>query len=484
MRLFVTTFLCSLSLVAGFPRQASAADPAGTAKRARPNIIFILADDLGHGDLGCYGGNKIRTPHLDQMAAEGMRFDRFYAGSSVCAPSRCTLMTGLHTGHTPIRDNAQRAKGAEGQRPMQAGTKTVAEQLRRAGYATGIIGKWGLGMPEDQSSPLHFGFDYHYGYLCQSVAHTFYPPHLWRNNVRETLEGNPQYDVGMASPIPASGQVYAHDLMANDALRWVREQADRPFFLYLAFTIPHLSLQVPADSLAEYLGKWPETPFENTKHYAAHATPRAAYAAMITRMDRDIGRLQALLKELGLDERTLVLFASDNGAVFPLSGTDPVFFESNRQLRGYKQDLYEGGIRTPMIARWPGMIQPGTQSDHIGAFWDVMPTLCEIAGTESAGGIDGISFAPTLLGRGEQKQHESLYWEYHAQGGRQAVRMGKWKAVKTQVKTKSNPLELFDLEVDPGEKINVAEANPEVVARIAAVLERSRTPSDFKPWNF
>src|SRR5262245_27576185 len=255
-----------------------AADPQSISK---PNIIFILADDLGYGDLGCYGQTKIRSPNLDRMAAEGMRFRQFYTGCPVCAPSRCTLMTGKHLGHATVRDNMQRAPGLEGQHRMEPGTVTMAQLLKSAGYATAIVGKWGLGMPEEHSSPLDFGFDHHYGYLCQGMAHTFYPPYLWRDDKQEPLPGNPPYAYGKTDPISSSGKIYSADLMIDDALSWVRAHREGPFFLYFASTIPHLSLQVPEDSLAEYRGKWPETPFTNTKHYANHDTPRAAYAAMV-----------------------------------------------------------------------------------------------------------------------------------------------------------------------------------------------------------
>lgn len=466
--------LLLLSLVATF---VSAAE--------KPNIVFILADDLGLGDVGPYGQEKIKTPNIDRLAAEGMKFTRFYAGAPVCAPSRCTLMTGRHLGHATVRDNMQRAPGAEGQHPMEQGTVTVAQQLKQVGYTTGIIGKWGLGMPEDKSSPLDFGFDYHYGYLCQSLAHTYYPPYLRRNNAKEELPGNPPYDVSMKGVIEPSGQVYSHDLMAADALQWVREKKDQPFFLYLAFTIPHVSLQVPEDGLAEYRGQWPETPFTNTKHYANNDTPRATYAAMITRMDRDIGKLMALLKELALDEKTLVFFASDNGAVFPLSGTDPEFFHSTAGLRGYKQDLYEGGIRTPFIARWPGRIKAGSTSDYIGAFWDVFPTFCELTGAPAPAETDGLSFAPTLLGQPGQKQHDYLYWESPSGGGRQAVRFGDWKAVR--LNTRKNPSstpELYDLASDPAEAKNLAAEKPDLATKAADLMKAARTPSWEPKWNW
>jgi arylsulfatase len=451
----------------------------------RPNIIFILADDLGIGDVGAYGQQKIRTPNIDRIAAEGMRFTGFYSGHSVCAPSRCTLMTGKHTGHSVVRNNVQRSPNDEGQVPMPQGTVTVPQLLKKAGYATAIVGKWGLGMPEDKSSPLDFGFDHHYGYLCQGVAHTYYPPYLWRDNAKETLDGNPPYDPSMRGVIPPTGKTYSADLIDNDGLSWVRTHKDKPFFLYFASTVPHLSLQVPDDSLAEYQGKWDETPYRNTKHYANNETPRATYAAMITRFDRDVGRLLDLLKELKLDDNTLVFFSSDNGAVFPLAGTDPVFFGSTGGLRGYKQDLYEGGIRTPFLARWPGHVKAGSTSDLMGAFWDMMPTFCDLTGVAPPADIDGISILPTLLGQPGQKSHDHLYWEYHSGGSAQAVRFGEWKAIRNGVKKApdSTP-ELYNLKTDPAEKTNVAAANPEVAAKAALLMKSARTPSERPQWNF
>ncbi len=469
---------------------------AVTRAADQPNIIFILADDLGIGDLGCYGQEKIKTPHIDRIAAEGMRFTQFYSGNTVCAPSRCALLTGKHMGHAAIRNNLQRApKGtpdAEGQQPMPADTVTVAQLLKKVGYTTGIIGKWGLGMPDDASAPSDFGFDYYYGYLCQGVAHSYYPPYLWRNGAKETLAGNPQRIPGLGSKIEPGGQTYSHDLMAADSLRWVRENKDKPFFLYLAFTIPHLSLQVPEEALAEYREKkWPETPYDGLKHYAAQPTPKAAYAAMISRMDGDVGRLMALLKELALEKNTIVFFSSDNGAVFPLSGTDPEFFRSTAGLRGYKQDLYEGGIRAPFLARWPGHIAAGAVSDHAGAFWDMLPTLCELAGAPVPPGTDGISIVPTLLARGPQRRHDFLYWEYHSAGSAQAVRLmgddagGDWKAVRLGVKKNPDaPIQLFHLKSDPAESKDVAAEHPDIVARVKEIMAHEHTPSAVAAWNF
>ncbi|HYK89870.1 MAG TPA: arylsulfatase [Acidobacteriota bacterium] len=473
--LFLTT--CALTINSSNDRAANAS--------TKPNIVFVLADDLGYGELGCYGQTKIRTPNIDRMASEGMRFTSFYTGCPVCAPSRCTLMTGKHLGHAVVRDNMQRGPGLEGQHPMDPGTVTVAQILKRAGYATAIVGKWGLGMPEDHSSPLDFGFDHHYGYLCQGMAHTYYPPYLWRDNHKEMLEGNPPYLYGQRGVIEPSGKYYSHDLITQDALAWVRAHRGEPFFLYLAFTIQHLSLQVPEDSLAEYKGKWPETPMTSSTHYANHDTPRAAYAAMITRMDRDVGRLMGLIRELGLDDRTLVFFASDNGAVFPLAGTDPEFFHSNGNLRGYKEDLYEGGIRTPFIARWTGRIKAGATSPLAGAFWDMLPTLCDIAGTTAPTDIDGVSITPTLLGRAGQKVHEYLYWEYYGGGFAQAVRFGNWKSIRNNVRKapESRP-ELYNLADDPGEKIDVSGERPDLVEKAAAYMKAAHRPSREPKWNF
>jgi arylsulfatase A-like enzyme len=340
-------------------------------------------------------------------------------------------------------------------------------------------------MPEDHSSPLDFGFDHHFGYLCQGMAHTFYPPYLWRDDKQEPLAGNPPYAYGQPGVIRPSGRVYSHDLLVDDALRWVEAHQREPFFLYLALTIPHLSLQVPDDSLAEYRGRWPERPVTDSNHYANHPTPRAAYAAMITRMDRDIGRLQARLKALGIDDRTIVLFGSDNGAVFATSGTDPEFFRSNGPLRGFKQDLYEGGIRIPFIVRWPDHVRAGTASEFVGAYWDILPTLCELGGAATPDGLDGLSIVPTLLGRAGQATHEYLYWEYHSGGRAQAVRFGAWKAVRNNVdKAPGATPELYNLTDDAAETRNVAAQHPAVAARASAHMKAAHQPSWEPKWNF
>jgi arylsulfatase A len=447
------------------------------SQAAKPNIIYILADDLGYGDVGVYGQQKIRTPNIDRLAAEGLRFTQHYAGNAVCAPSRCSLLTGKHMGHAVVRDNMEKGREIEGQQPMPRDTVTLAQLLKPAGYKTGIIGKWGLGMPEDTSGPNDFGFDYFYGYLCQRQAHDFYPTHLWRNRTKETLAGN-------TGRKDLQGRHYAHDLMAEDSLRWVRENSGSRFFVYLAYTIPHYSLQVPDDSLSDYEGQFPELENPGETSYARQPFPRATYAAMITRMDRDVGRLMALLKDLGIDDNTLVVFTSDNGATFLQSKAIAEFFDSWAGFRGSKGDLYEGGIRVPFIARWPGRVPAGTVTDHVSAFWDFLPTACELAEVPIPNATDGISFVPTLLGKPGQRQHDSLYWEIHSKGGQQAVRIGDWKAVRMGLlRNKNAALQLFDLKTDPGEQHDVSAQNPEVAQRAATIMAQ-RTPSPIARWNF
>ncbi len=409
---------------------------ADEKKARKPNIIFIMADDLGYAELGSYGQRKIRTPNLDRLAAEGVRFTQFYSGSTVCAPSRCCLLTGKHTGHAYIRDNGELP--TEGQRPLPRDTPTMGRVLQRAGYTTGVIGKWGLGGPGSTGEPNRQGFDHWFGYLCQRQAHNYYPTYLWRNGQKVPLD-NPTFSahqrLGSVPDAPGGfdrfkGSSYAPDLMINEALKFVRENQKRPFFLYYATIVPHLAIQVPDDSLAEYTNKWPETPYLSDRGYLPHPTPRAGYAAMITRMDRDIGRLLALLEKLGLADDTLVMFTSDNDATFDIGGYDPKFFKGTGPLRGHKTNLYEGGIRVPLIARWPGHTRPGMTANHIAALWDVLPTLAEIAGVQPRSDTDGVSFLPTLLGRPAQKQHPYLYWEFRSGGGSQAVRMGRWKGLR------------------------------------------------------
>ena len=442
-------------------------------RKKKPNIVYILADDLGYAELGCYGQKKIKTPNIDKLAAEGMKFTQHYSGNPVCAPSRCALMTGLHTGHTQVRGNKQ-VGGTEGwklgstiggQWPLKAGTMTVAGILKDAGYTTGAFGKWGLGLVGTTGDPNKQGFDHFYGYICQRQAHTFYPNHLWRDGKVEWIEANKD----------GKEQVYSHDLIAQEALKFIKTNKDRPFFLYVPFTIPHVALQVPEDSLAEYRGKWPDPPYNGDKGYCPHPNPRACYAAMVTRMDKDVGRIMSLLKDLALDDNTLVIFTSDNGPTFN-GGSDSAFFESAKPLRGLKGSVYEGGIRVPYIARWPDRIKAASMSNHISAFWDFLPTCCELIGEDPPREIDGISNLPTLFGQQqEQRKHEYLYWELR---GQQAIRMGKWKALRLKPGRK---IQLYDLDSNIAESKDLSDEHPEIVAKMAEIFRTGRTESEMFP---
>lgn len=444
-----------------------------SASKARPNIVYILADDLGYAEVGCYGQKKIRTPNIDKLATEGMKFAQHYSGNPVCAPSRCTLMTGLHTGHAQIRGNKQ-VGGKEGwnlgstiggQWPLKEGTATVAKILKDAGYTTGAFGKWGLGRAGTTGDPNKQGFDRFYGYICQRQAHTFYPNHLWSDGQIQWIKENEG----------GKEEIYSHDLIAEEALKFVKANKDRPFFLYVPFTIPHVALQVPEDSLAEYKDKWPDVPYDGKKGYIPHEYPRACYAGMVTRMDKDVGRILSLLEDLDLADNTLVIFTSDNGPTYA-GGADSEFFESAGPLRGLKGSVYEGGIRVPFIARWPGKIEPGSETDHPSAFWDFLPTACEIIGAKPPADIDGISYLPTLLGKSrKQKKHEVMYWEL---GRRQGIRMGDWKAVRNKP---GNKVELYNLANDIGEQNDLADKEPEVLAKMTELLTTARIDSDVFP---
>ena len=462
-----------------------------------PNIIYMLADDLGYGELGSYGQAKIRTPHLDALAQAGMRFTQHYAGSPVCAPSRGTLMTGLHTGHSQIRDNFEVGGYPDpdelGQMPLDSGTYTIGSLLQEAGYVTGAIGKWGMGGRGMIGQPHHQGFDYFFGYLDQQLAHNYYPTHLWRNGERVELDNeyfSPHQRFAGEDPTdPAeydqyAGGEYSLDVMADDALRFLDEHQDEPFFLYLPFTIPHLALQVPDSSLVEYEGVFEEEPYLGDRSYLPHYRPFSAYAGMITRMDAHIGRILARLEELGLSENTLVMFTSDNGATYT-GGVDAEYFDSSAGLRGLKGSVYEGGIRVPLIARWPGRITAGSTSSQVSAFWDMMPTLADLVGAPTPEGLDGVSFLPALLGETEQVEHPAMYWEYHGLwNGAQAVRIGQWKGVRLGGHDDADaPIELYDLDVDPKETTDLAGNHPDVVARVREAME-SRTESSVERWNF
>ncbi len=415
----------------------------------KPNVVFILADDLGYGDLSCYGQKMFATPNLDRLAEEGMRFTQAYAGSTVCAPSRCCLMTGLHTGHARIRGNARH--------PLRPEDTTVAEVLKRAGYRTGLIGKWGLGEAGSTGMPHRKGFDEFFGYLNQQHAHSYYPDHLWENDSDIILAGN----LGVPKE-------YSHDLFAERALKFVDKHRAEPFFLYLAFTIPHANNEMGRDS-----GNGMEVP--DAGEFASRNWPQQEknFAAMVTRMDRDIGKFMAKLKETGIDQHTLVIFSSDNGP-HREGGHDPDFFDSNGALRGIKRDLYEGGIRVPTMARWPGHIRPGV-SDHIWSFPDFLPTAAEVAGARAPSGLDGVSILPTLLGK-SQPQPQKLYWEFHERGFTQGVRFGDWKAVRKGGKT-----ELYNLRQDLSETKDVAAGHADIVAKAEKMMRESHVESELWP---
>ena len=432
----------------------------------RPNIILIVADDLGYGDLGSYGQLKVRTPVLDQLAEEGMRFTDFYAGSTVCAPSRASLLTGLHTGHSPVRENPRWTRSGH---PVDfvSEDRLFSEVLQDAGYATAMIGKWGMAedkrivdLARNPAMPLQQGFDYFFGYKHHGDAHHYYWDRLYENNEVHLLDGN-DHETN-------TGQ-YTHDLFTDKALAYIDgQEGEEPFLLYLAYTIPHMAITVPEDSKEPYrdLG-WTERKLNTQGHYKHDPEGNTAFAGMVSRMDRDIGRIRALLEEKGIDENTLILFTSDNGHEY-----DKGFFDSNGPLRGMKRDLYEGGIRVPTIAWWPGTVPGNTVSSHVGAFWDALPTFCDLARIQKCPASDGVSFLPTLIGSNEeQEQHQYLYWEFNESlGPIQAVRSGDWKLVRFL----GEPPELYDLSSDIGEAYDIAEQHPDIVQRLTTLLESAR----------
>ncbi|MEB2784407.1 arylsulfatase [Algoriphagus persicinus] len=444
----------------------------------KTNIIFILADDLGYGDLGFLGQQYIETPNIDRLAKEGMFFTNHYSGATVCAPSRSALLTGLHSGHTPIRGN--RAVEPEGQYPLPDSIASVAKVMRSAGYKTGAFGKWGLGFIGTTGDPNQQGFEQFYGYNCQSYAHRYYPAYLWDNSEKDTLKGNGWIEK----------TTYAPDLIQERTISFIEKNKDDPFFLFMPIVMPHAELAAPNDEvLKKYRTKFGEEksypvrqgseygPDINISSYQSQPYPHATFAAMVERIDAYVGEVLAKVEELGLEENTLIIFASDNGAHLE-GGADPDFFDSNGPFRGHKRDLYEGGVRTPMIAWWPGKVKAGSQSDHISAFWDFLPTFAEVAGADIPLNIDGISFLPALMEQSDQKQHEFLYWEFHEQGGKQAVRQGKWKAVKLQVFGSDEPtIELYDLSTDLGEELDIAAQHPEKVKELEALMNESHEPN-------
>ncbi|MFZ0282685.1 MAG: arylsulfatase [Bacteroidales bacterium] len=456
---------------------------AGTDKeKPRPNIVFILADDLGYGDLSSYGQKNFSTPNIDRLAQQGMLFRQHYTGCTVSAPSRSCLMTGLHTGHTPIRGNKEWVP--EGQWPLAGKSVTVAEMLKTRGYQTGAFGKWGLGYIDTEGDPNSQGFDQFFGYNCQKLAHNYYPDHLWHNHEKILLHENDSAGKGTYSP----------DVIHGAALDFLESNRDKPFFLFYPTTIPHAELFAKEEYMNKFRGKFdPEKIFNGTDSgpsfrlgpYGSQPEAHAAFAAMITELDDYVGEILQKIKDLGLEKNTIVIFASDNGPHIE-GGADPDYFNSNGDLKGYKRDMYEGGIRTPLIVRWPEKIKPGSVSGHISAFWDVMPTIAEITGASTPEGIDGISFLPALLGKeSDQKRHEYLYWEFHEQGGKAAVRMGDWKAVKRDIdKTPQGATELYNLTADIGESTDVASSNPEIVKRMEEIFKEAHTPSEVFPFSY
>ncbi|MGJ8743998.1 arylsulfatase [Polaribacter sp.] len=452
----------------------------------KPNIIYILADDMGIGDIGVYGQTKIHTPNLDKLAARGMKFTQHYSGSAVCAPSRSTLMTGQHTGHTPIRGNRQLVENQEGQVPLPKNSVTIAEILKEEGYVTGMFGKWGLGFGE--GDPNNQGFDEFYGYNDQKLAHRYYPPYLNHNQKIDSLEGNDW----------THKVTYSPDKIRDHRLQFLEDNKDKPFFAYVPLVLPHAEIISPNDSIFKmYDGKFKETPFtadnKYTSDYGPNIVPHeyapcdkplATYASMITRIDAYVGEVIDKIEELGLTENTIIMFASDNGPS-PEGGTNPDFFDSNSKFRGYKRDLYEGGIRAPFIAVWPNKIAAGSVTDHVSTFWDVLPTITQITDTENPDTIDGISFLPTLLNKDSQETHAHLYWEFNIKGGRKAVRKGNWKAVWYKVNAKADKqgtLELYDLSNDVSETNNVASLHPEIASELKALMTSESVASELFPF--
>jgi len=466
--------LCSSFLLSSFQVKEN----SGVSTPTPPNVIFILADDLGYGDIGFLGQQYILTPALDRLASQGMRFSQHYSGAPVCAPSRSTLLTGLHTGHTPIRGNFEIQP--EGQYPMPDTLLTLGKIFQQAGYRTAAFGKWGLGFVGTTGDPSNQGFDQFFGYNCQRYAHRYYPAYLWDNQQQVPLLGNDW----------TTKTTFAPDLIHQKSLEFIEANQHQPFFLFLPLVMPHAELAVPEDETFHYY----RTKFgEESPHiappggdygpemvipgYQSQPYPRATFAAMVARIDRYVGEIVSKLEALGISENTLVIFTSDNGA-HQEGGADPLFFDSNGPFRGFKRDLYEGGIHVPLVAHWPGKIKAGIQSGHVAAFWDWLPTLADAIGAASPAGIDGISFLPTLLDAGKQQLPDHLYWEFHESGGRQALRKGDWKLVKYQVQDAAKTtLELFDLAKDPEEQTNVALNHPALVAELEGLMKKAHRPN-------
>jgi arylsulfatase A len=434
----------------------------------QPNIIFLLADDLGYGDIGCYGQQKIETPNINQLAKEGLRATQFYSASPVCAPARTSFMTGLHTGHTPVRGN--KGFGPEGQTPLPDSSITFPMLLQQKGYKTAAFGKWGLGFIGTSGEPAKKGITEFYGYNCQSLAHNYYPDHLWHNATKIDFANNPE-----------SHQVYAADDIHSKTLTYLQQQGKQPFFLFLPYTLPHGDLSVPHDSLYHYyVTKFGEAPLPKPTNFKAkdgtwfEPYPHAAFAAMVSRLDKFVGDVNKLLKQKGLEENTIFIFTSDNGP-HKEDGGDPTFFNSAGGYRGIKRDVYEGGIREPFIAKWKGHIKQGGESNFAFALYDMFPTFLELAKVKNKQIIDGISVLPTLLGK-PQAPHSYLYWELSEAGSKQAIRVGDWKAVKLKVRTNSNvQVELYNIKLDLFERNNLATKEPAIAAKLDSMITKAHT---------
>lgn len=455
----------SLLMVAG--ERVNAQSPKHTP--SKPNVVFIIADDLGYGDLSCYGQEKFSTPNIDKVAQHGMRFTQCYSGTTVSAPSRASLLTGLHTGHTPIRGNKEIKP--EGQFPIPQGTNTFFKVFKDAGYMTGAFGKWGLGSPGSEGDPNKQYVDEFFGYNCQLLAHNYYPDHLWHNNRRIDLHDNDNGAFG----------TYSQDLIHEKSLAFLDEHSDKPFFMFVPCVLPHAELLVPEDSIIrKFRGMYPEKPYRGTDDgpafrkggYCSQIYPRATFAAMIYRFDVYVGQIIQKLKDLGVYDNTLIVVTSDNGP-HREGGADPDFFNSNGIFRGYKRDLYEGGVRVPMIVSWKGHVEEGTQNDLICAFWDWLPTFAELVGSKQKTHSDGISILPAITGKGQQQKHTHLYFEFQELGGRQAVRQNNWKLIRQNIRKEGGTYELYNIASDPSENHNIINEYPEKAAELKALMEQS-----------
>lgn len=428
----------------------------------RPNVIYLLCDDMGFSDIEAYGQQMISTPNLNKLSQNGLSFTQFYASTAVSAPSRASLMTGEHTGHTRIRGNYEIQP--EGQYPLDPNVKTLGNLFKAAGYVTGVFGKWGLGYPGSGGEATDMGFDQFFGYNCQRKAHSYYPEYLWKNKEKVYQNGR-----------------YSQDAVHENAIQFIRENKDKSFFGYFTYTIPHAGLEQPYDSIVKmYENKFYEpNPFGGAGAYVATTTPRTQFAAMITRLDTYVGQIIAELEVLGIADKTLFIFTSDNG-YHTEGGADPAFFNNEYRVRGYKRALYEGGMRVPYIAYWPGKIAKGRISTMPAAGWDMMPTFVDLLGLKNSWTqyTDGISILPTLLDEGIQPKHDFLYWEFHEEGGRQAVRCGDWKLIRQNIRSGNPSHELYNITTDPHEDQNVASQYSEIVDQLKNIMDREHTPSD------